>query len=95
MGVFQDISAAHERLKKRIHAFRMPLSPTVYRIAMFCYFTIPIVGGYFLMQYTNRQRDANLGRDGSRLAESQQVSREVLAQNAELQRFLTEKRRSM
>ena len=95
MGVFQDVSAAHERLKKRIHAFRMPLSPSVYRIAMFCYFTIPIVGGYFLMQYTNRQREANLGRDGSRLAESHQVSREVLAQNAELQRFLAEKRRSV
>ena len=94
MRVFQDISEAHERLKKSIHAFRMPLSPTAYRIAMICYFSFPIIGGYYLMQFTDKQREVNLGRDGSLLKESHEVNREVLAQNAELIKFLEQKRRN-
>ena len=46
------------------------------------------------MQFTDKQREVNLGRDGSLLKESHEVNREVLAQNAELIKFLEQKRRN-
>ncbi|CAN0438823.1 unnamed protein product, partial [Ectocarpus sp. 13 AM-2016] len=49
MGIMDDFSAGHQRLKERIHNFRMPLSRPG-RIAMsIVYFSIPVVGGYYLM----------------------------------------------
>jgi hypothetical protein len=50
MEFFRELGRKHEALKKRIHAFRIPLSPTGQRIMGFVYFSIPIIGGYYLMQ---------------------------------------------
>lgn len=47
--MFQDLRDRHEKLKKRIHAFRIPLSPRG-QLAMKCvYFSIPLIAGYFIM----------------------------------------------
>lgn len=47
--MFEELSAKHERLKKRIHAFRIPLSPRGQLIMKVVYFSIPLIGGYFIM----------------------------------------------
>jgi hypothetical protein len=46
----KDLREKHENLKKRIHAFRLPLSPTGQKLMGFVYFTIPVIVGYYIMQ---------------------------------------------
>jgi uncharacterized membrane protein YjdF len=93
MGIWNDISESHERLKKRIHTFKMPLSPIAYRVVMVCYLTIPIIGGYYTMQYTNTLVEKNLGKQGSKLRDPYSVHESTHAQNTALQQFLNEHRR--
>lgn len=50
MNILKDIYNKHEQLKKRIHSFRIPLSPLGRRLMGFAYFTIPIIAGYYIMQ---------------------------------------------
>lgn len=50
MSFFEDFSAKHEQLKKRIHSFRIPLSPTGQRIMKVVYFSIPLISGYYIMK---------------------------------------------
>jgi hypothetical protein len=50
MDFFRNISRKHEELKKKIHSFRIPLSPRGQKIMGFVYFTIPIIAGYYIMQ---------------------------------------------
>ena len=53
---------AHERLKKRIHSYRLPIRSRAGRFAVGCvYFTVPCVVGYFMLQGTNKIRDVTLG----------------------------------
>lgn len=47
---FQDLHEKHERLKKRIHSFRIPLSPRGQAVMKVVYFSIPVIGGYFIME---------------------------------------------
>jgi hypothetical protein len=55
---------AHERLKKRIHAYRLPIHTRLGRFAVGCvYFSVPCVIGYFALQGTNFMRDQNLGKN--------------------------------
>ncbi len=49
MSIFLRIYQSHQRLVKRIHSFRIPLSPTGQKIAGFIYFIIPIIGGITLL----------------------------------------------
>lgn len=43
---------------KRVHAFRIPLSPAGQRIAQVVYFSIPVLGGYFIMDWaTSKARE--------------------------------------
>ncbi len=58
-GFFKKFSERHEALKERIHNFRMPLSPMGVRIMKVVYFTIPIVGGYYIMQVAIGYSDRN------------------------------------
>lgn len=59
-----DFSARHERLKERIHNFRMPLSRPG-RIAMnVVYFAIPVIGGHYLMQWAQGRAQVNLTEAG-------------------------------
>lgn len=50
MEYLRELSRRHEALKKRIHAFRIPLSPTGRRLMGLVYFSIPIIAGYFIME---------------------------------------------
>lgn len=43
---------------KRVHAFRIPLSPAGQRVAQVVYFSIPVIGGYFIMDWaTSKARE--------------------------------------
>lgn len=52
---FQQLHEKHERLKKRIHSFRIPLSPRGQAIMKVVYFSIPVIGGYFIMEVSERR----------------------------------------
>lgn len=41
----------HRRFVKRVHAFRIPLSPAGQRVAQMVYFSIPVICGYFIMDW--------------------------------------------
>lgn len=59
-----DFSARHQRLKERIHNFRMPLSLPG-RIAMnVVYFSVPIIGGHYLMKWAQERAQVNLTEAG-------------------------------
>lgn len=59
-----DFGASHQRLKERIHNFRMPLSRPG-RIAMnVVYFSIPIIGGHYLMKWAQERAQVNLKEAG-------------------------------
>ena len=67
MGRFEDMVAAHARLKARIHAFRYPINSRLGRFGVGCiYFSTPIIAGYWIMRFTNMQADRNLGAEGRR-----------------------------
>jgi len=58
----------HERLKKAVHeGFRYPL-PKWGRVAMGCvYFMIPVVGGYYVMQWAISKSHESIGPHGEKL----------------------------
>jgi hypothetical protein len=60
MDYLKRLLAEHEKLKKRIHAFRIPLSPRGQKIMGLIYFSIPVIMGYFIMQFTNEMSLKNL-----------------------------------
>lgn len=49
----RKLNAKHEALKKKIHAFRLPLPKWGVTVMKFVYFSIPLVFGYYCMQWTN------------------------------------------
>ena len=57
-------SAAHQRLIKRVHGFRMPLGPKGQVFMQCVYFSIPVVGGYYVMQAAIGQSHEKYGQDG-------------------------------
>jgi hypothetical protein len=74
MEYFRDISRRHEELKKRIHNFRLPLSPFYRKVATAVYVSIPIVAGYFIMQVAIAQSEKNLGAKGEKLEQAGRTS---------------------
>lgn len=60
MPILDDLSARHQRLKERIHSFRMPLSKRGQVAMNMIYFAIPVVGGYCLMQWAHGRAQVNL-----------------------------------
>lgn len=86
-----DIIRRHRELKERIHAFRIPLSPNGRRFMGFVYFTIPVISGYFLMQYVTGIAEKNLGERGSKLKPTQSSSKSgTEAQNRALGDMLSQ-----
>ena len=71
MGVFKaftDLLAKHEELKRRIHSFRLPIHNTyAFRAVQLFYFSIPIVGGIYIMDWAMRQSEENIGKHGEKL----------------------------
>lgn len=95
---FQRFREEHEKLKKRIHAFRIPLSPVGQRVMGLVYFLIPIVTGCFVMQMAFKQAEVNIGRDGSLLRDTKEndgvddkVRRQNEALNSVLQKVKNQK----
>lgn len=64
MEFLRSIPSRHEALKKRIHGFRYPLSPFYLKVAQVVYFTIPVVIGYYIMEWSTAQSVKNLGEHG-------------------------------
>lgn len=64
MGIVEELSARHQRLKARIHAFRMPLSKRGQIAMNLVYFSIPVIGGHYIMQWANGQAPGNLRNAG-------------------------------
>lgn len=70
----ERIMVAHERLKKRIHSFRLPIHTRLGRFAVGCvYFSVPCIVGYFALQGTNVIRDHNLGKNREVILERKKV----------------------
>lgn len=58
---------SHEKLKKRIHSFRIPLSLRGQMIMSVVYFITPVIGGYYIMQWAFKQAEINIGVNGEKL----------------------------
>ena len=54
---FWQAHAAQERLKHKIHNTRIPLSRNGRIVAGCVYFSVPIVGGYYVMQWANSSQE--------------------------------------
>jgi hypothetical protein len=67
MDFLRNFSERHEALKKRIHSFRLPLSAPLRAVMGLIYFSIPVIGGYYIMQAAIGQSEKNLGAHGERL----------------------------
>jgi hypothetical protein len=67
--VLSNISKSHDRLKHAVHTrFRMPIHNKYGRWAMgFVYMTIPVVGGYYVMQWAIHKSHESIGERGERL----------------------------
>ena len=58
----------HDRLKKSIHeGFRYPLPKWGQKAMGFVYFTIPVVGGWYVMQWAISKSHASIGEYGEKL----------------------------
>jgi hypothetical protein len=81
-GVLRNLMMRHQNLKERIHAYRLPLSPRGQLIMKCVYASIPLVGGYAVMQWAARKSEVNLAH----LKKSDNPG--VREQNARLQQVL-------
>ena len=55
----------------------------------FVYFTIPIIAGYFIMQFAISKSEKNIGINGSKLTRDSPFQRETNMQNVKLNELLT------
>ncbi|TMW63033.1 hypothetical protein Poli38472_005651 [Pythium oligandrum] len=90
LAYLRQLGAAHERLKKRIHSFRIPLSKNGQRAMSVVYFSVPVIGGYFVMKWAERRADRNfqLEEDKIRNATGASTTKSVQRQNEQLRRML-------
>ena len=51
-------------MKERIHNFRMPLSRRGQIVMNIVYFSIPVIGGHYLMEWAQRKAKVNLTEAG-------------------------------
>lgn len=58
LAFFRRLYAAQQSLKHYIHNTRIPLSPTGQKVMGLVYFTIPVVGGVYLMDKVSAISDA-------------------------------------
>ena len=93
MEFLRSIPERHTALKKRIHAFRYPLSPFYLKIAQVVYISVPIVIGYGIMEWTTGQAKKNLGDKGQLMKKNsdnatKQYNEGTSGQNVALQSVL-------
>lgn len=75
MGIMEDFQAGHQRVKERIHNFRMPLSKRGQFAMNIVYFAIPVVGGHYLMEWAHKRAQVNLREAGVRPESGEAVTR--------------------
>jgi hypothetical protein len=59
MEFLRSLGERHERLKKKIHSTRIPLSKNGQRFMAAVYFSIPVISGYYIMQWAQSRADVN------------------------------------
>ena len=59
LGFLRDLGERHERLKKKIHSTRIPLPKGGQRFMGVVYFSIPVIGGYFVMKWAQGRAERN------------------------------------
>jgi hypothetical protein len=88
-GFISRIGERHEQLKKKIHAFRIPLSPTGQKIMACVYFSIPVICGLFIMDYAIGKSRPTVEKLEKRSEEGTRSSHiETKEQNEALQQLL-------
>lgn len=60
MATLRDWQARHKRFVKKVHAFRIPLSPQGKAVAQVVYFSVPVVAGYFIMGWATDRAKAEI-----------------------------------
>jgi len=75
MGFFGDLGERHERLKERIHNFRIPLSRRGQLVMGCVYCGAPLLAGFFIYRWSRRKADENLGVEGTLLRERMTATR--------------------
>ncbi len=62
----QSFHQKHERLKKYVHtAWRFPLPPWGQTVMGILYFSIPVIGGYQVMQWAISKSHESIGERGA------------------------------
>lgn len=68
MDFLRQLNQRHERLKKYVHtAWRVPLPPWGQKAMGFVYFCIPVIGGYYVMQWAIGKSHKSIGPRGELL----------------------------
>jgi hypothetical protein len=71
LSILQEFRRKHERLKKAVHeGFRVPLPRWGRWIMGGVYFTLPIFGGYHVMQWAISKSHASIGARGELLPQN-------------------------
>lgn len=73
MATVRDWQDRHRRFVKRVHAFRIPLSPPAKAVAQVVYFSIPLVAGYFIMGWATDRAKAEIQYSDSNEAEETRI----------------------
>jgi hypothetical protein len=89
MSFFSRLGHSHNELKRRIHAFRIPLGPKG-RFAMGCvYFSVPFILGYPVYRWSLAQAEKNIGVNGSKLRVTDTSRASAQRNKDQLQALLT------
>lgn len=68
LSTLESLHIRHERLKRFVHeGFRYPLPKWGRNVMAFVYFTIPVVGGWYVMQWAIGKSHSSIGVNGERL----------------------------
>lgn len=67
-SMFRQFHVRHERLKNTVHtAWRVPLPPAGIAFMGLVYFSIPVVGGWYVMQWAISKSHQSIGERGEYL----------------------------
>ena len=68
MNFLREMHLRHERLKKFVHeGMRYPLPPAGQKLMGLVYFSIPVMAGYFIMNWTMERAQKSIGAQGEKL----------------------------
>jgi hypothetical protein len=66
MDAYMTFHKKHERLKNFVHnGFRYPLPPAGRAFMGFVYFSMPVIGGYYVMQWAISKSHEEIGENGT------------------------------